>query len=76
MAGRRFRIVRQKDAMQCGVASLAMICQHHGGNYSTTFLDTLCHATTEGVSMLGIANAANSLGMQAAATRTEKVMVK
>jgi len=26
--------------------------------------------------MLGIANAANSLGMEAVATRTEKVMVK
>ncbi|MDE7155458.1 MAG: hypothetical protein K2N79_04145 [Muribaculaceae bacterium] len=30
----KFNIIRQKDAMQCGVACLAMICRHFGADYS------------------------------------------
>lgn len=50
--------------MQCGIACLAMICKHYGKAYSIYTLSPICHATTEGVSMLGISEAATSLGFQ------------
>lgn len=49
--------------MQCGVAALSMVCRHFGMRYSLRFLDSLCHATTEGVSMKGIADTARALGL-------------
>lgn len=60
-----FKVFRQKDAMQCGVACLAMICRYFGANYSIDFLSRHCHATTEGVSMKGIKDAAEFLGLEA-----------
>ena len=48
--------------MQCGIACLAMICKHYGREYSHESLSRHCHATTEGVSMLGINEAAAALG--------------
>ena len=59
------KVIRQKDAMQCGVACLAMICRHFGADYSLDFLSRYCHATTEGVSMKGIKDAAERLGLEA-----------
>lgn len=49
--------------MQCGIASLSMICQYYGKKYSINYLSELCHATTEGVSMLGISETATNLGL-------------
>jgi ATP-binding cassette subfamily B protein len=59
----RFHIIKQHDAMQCGIACLAMICHHYGKNYSLATLSGICHATNEGVSLLGISDAAEQLGM-------------
>lgn len=64
-----FGFVKQKDSMQCGVAALAMVCRHFGVVYSTDFLDEFCHATVEGVSMLGISQAARSLGLDNASVK-------
>ena len=50
--------------MQCGIGCLAMICRHFGKVYSIDTLSPICHATTEGVSMLSISEAATSLGFQ------------
>ena len=36
--------------MQCGVASLAMICKHYGKVYSTKYIEQYCHPTNEGSS--------------------------
>ena len=58
-----FPFVKQKDAMQCGIVSLSMICQYYGRKYSTSYLSEMCHATTEGVSMLGISETATQLGL-------------
>ena len=59
-----FPFYKQHDSMQCGIACLAMICRHYGKAYSIDTLSQICHATTEGVSMLGISEAAASLGFQ------------
>ena len=55
--------VKQHDAMQCGIACLQMICKFYGKDYYPETLSHYCFATTEGVSMLGISEAATSLGL-------------
>ncbi len=60
---RRITIVHQHDSMQCGIACLQMICKYFGREYSLDSLSKLCFATTEGVSLLGINEAANTLGL-------------
>ena len=59
---RHLKVVYQHDAMQCGIACLQMICGYYGRKYSTECLSHLCCATTEGVSLLGVNEAANVLG--------------
>lgn len=59
-----FPITFQHDSMQCGIACLQMICKHFGREYSLDFLSKLCFATNEGVSLLGIDDAANKLGLK------------
>ena len=57
-----FKVERQHDCMQCGIACLQMICNYYGKEYSLDSLSKICFATTEGVSMLGISETATSLG--------------
>lgn len=49
--------------MQCGIACLRMICEHYGRKYSSDDIARLCHATAQGVSLLGISRAAEQLGL-------------
>ncbi len=65
----RLKYVRQRDAMQCGVASLAMACSAMGVRYSLDTLERYCHPTKEGVSMKGIADAARELGLESRSYR-------
>ncbi len=62
--------IRQKDSMQCGVACLAMVCRILGAQYSLEFLTGFCHATTEGVSLKGMKDAASRLGLDSMACRS------
>lgn len=50
--------------MQCGVACLAMICRHYGASYTLEELEELCPPSREGVSMLGLSETAESLGLE------------
>ncbi|MCM1142520.1 MAG: peptidase domain-containing ABC transporter [Muribaculum sp.] len=65
---KKFKWVKQHDSMQCGVACLAMICRYYDRNYSLEYLDEFCHANVSGVSMLGISQAASSVGLETIAT--------
>lgn len=65
-----FPFVRQRDSMQCGIACLQMVCLHYGRRVSTARMEELCHATTEGVSLLGISDAARRLGFETVSVRT------
>lgn len=62
-----FKCVMQHDSMECGVACLAMICEYYGKTYSLSDLSRICHATTEGVSMKAINDAAQELGLRTVA---------
>lgn len=55
----------QHDQMDCGPACLKMIASYHGKNLAIGFLRDHAYLTREGVSMLGISQAANYIGLQA-----------
>lgn len=58
----RFHFVKQLDAMQCGVACLAMICKFYKKAYSIETLSKICGVSTEGVSLLAIKTTAEKIG--------------
>ena len=57
--------------MQCGMACLQMICKYYGRDLSSEYLADLCHVTKEGVSMLGISDAASRLGITPVCVRID-----
>lgn len=54
----------QLDAMDCGPTSLKIVAQYYGKHYSLQNLRERCHITREGVSLLGISDAAESIGFR------------
>ncbi|MBS1606450.1 MAG: peptidase domain-containing ABC transporter, partial [Bacteroidetes bacterium] len=56
--------IRQYDAMDCGPSCLAMIAGYYGKSYSLQYLRDSCHITKEGVSLLGITEAAHAIGLE------------
>ena len=54
----------QLDAMDCGPTSLRIVAQYYGRHYSLQNLRERCHITREGVSLLGISDAAESIGFR------------
>lgn len=59
----KFTCIKQKDSMQCGAACLQMIWKYDGMSFSQDSLSDYCYAATEGVSLLGISDAAEKLGL-------------
>jgi ATP-binding cassette subfamily B protein len=59
-----FPFVKQPDAMDCGPACLKMIAGFYKMNYSLESLRKKCYITREGVSFLGLSEAADSLGFR------------
>jgi len=55
---------RQLDAKDCGPACLRMIAGFHGKNFSIQYLRDRCYITRGGVSLLGISDAAESIGLK------------
>lgn len=60
----RFPYYIQHDAMDCGATCLRMIARYYGKTYSDKQLQQLCSVSREGVSLLGISDAANELGFR------------
>lgn len=58
----KFPTYHQLDAMDCGPTCLRMIAKHYGKNYSLETIRKHSYITREGVSMLGISDAAEYLG--------------
>lgn len=65
----RITIFHQLDAMDCGPASLKMIAAYYGKEYSIQTLRDYCHITREGVSMQGISEAAERIGLRTLGVR-------
>ncbi|MBI5688650.1 MAG: peptidase domain-containing ABC transporter [Verrucomicrobia bacterium] len=66
---RRFPWVEQIDAMDCGAASLAMVCRHFGRAVSLARIRALCHTASDGTSLKGLCAAATELGLAARALK-------
>jgi ATP-binding cassette subfamily B protein len=59
-----FPFTHQLDAMDCGPACLRMIAKHYGKHYRLEHLRDQCFLTREGVSLLGISEAAERIGFR------------
>ncbi len=59
-----FPFYKQLDAMDCGPTCLRMVARYYGKHFSLQTLREKSHLNKEGVSMLGIARAAEEIGMQ------------
>jgi ATP-binding cassette subfamily B protein len=64
-----FPFVRQPDAMDCGPACLKMISTYYKVNHSLESLRKKCFITREGVSFLGLSEAADSIGFRTIGVR-------
>ncbi len=59
-----FPFVKQPDAMDCGPACLKMIAGYYKVNHTLESLRKKCYITREGVSFLGLSEAADSIGFR------------
>lgn len=60
----RFPLYNQNEVMDCGPACLRMVSKYYGHHYSLQTLRQKCFITREGVSLLGISDAAESIGFR------------
>ena len=67
---RNFPFYQQLDAMDCGATCLRMIARHFGRFYSLEYLRDLTYMGKQGVSLLGISDAAEHIGLQSLAVKT------
>ena len=66
-----FPFYPQFDMMDCGPACLRMIAKYHGKHFTLQTLRKKCYITHEGVSMLGISEAAESIGFRTLGIRVD-----
>lgn len=64
MAKKQLKFTPQHDQMDCGSACLAMVTSCYGKNYPLQFFRDKTFVTREGVSVLGITEAANQIGLE------------
>ena len=60
----RMKIIRQRNAMDCGPSCLAMIAEHYGRTVQQELLHHYCSLGKNGVSLLGISKAAENIGFK------------
>jgi ATP-binding cassette subfamily B protein len=59
-----FPYYKQPDQMDCGPTCLRMVAKHFGRNFKLQTLRQLCEINREGVSLLGISDAAEKIGFR------------
>ena len=59
-----FKLYPQHDQMDCGPACLAMVASHYGKDFGLQYLRDRSFITREGVSLLGISEAADKIGFK------------
>ena len=65
----KFPFTHQHDTMDCGPACVQMVARHYGRHYTLETLRQKCHISREGVSLLGISEAAESIGFKTVGAR-------
>jgi ATP-binding cassette subfamily B protein len=63
--------IRQLDAMDCGPACLAYISKIYGKKYSLQYLREICYISKRGVTLLGILEAAKTIGFEVFSTKID-----
>lgn len=63
------KVYKQHDLMDCGPACLRMIAKYYGKNISLTAIREKSYLTKEGVSLIGISNAAENFGLKSLGTK-------
>lgn len=66
-----FPFYHQHDAMDCGPACLQMIAKYYGKIHSLQTLREYCYANRNGVTLLGISDAAERIGFRAMGIKTD-----
>lgn len=64
-----FPFYKQHDGMDCGPACLRMVARYYGLSISLQELRERCYIDREGVSLMGIAEAADSIGLRTLAVK-------
>jgi len=67
---------KQRDSMDCGPTCLRMISSYFGRSYSMQLIRQKCDTSKEGVSLLGLSEAAESLGFHTSCVRIEYDQLK
>jgi ATP-binding cassette subfamily B protein len=67
----KFPLTIQPGARDCGPACLKMVADHYGQHYALDFLREKCHISKVGVSMLGISDAAETIGFHTIGARMD-----
>lgn len=60
----KFPFYKQFDRTDCGPACLRMLAKYYGKVYSPEYLRELCKITSEGVSVMGMTDAAEKIGFK------------
>ena len=76
MRKKEFPLYIQHDAMDCGPTSLRMVAAYYGKQYSAQYLRENCFISRLGVSMLGISEAAEKIGMHTIGLRISTSQLK
>lgn len=71
-----FKFYPQYDQMDCGPACLAMITSYYGMDYGLQYLRDNSFITRDGVSLLGISEASEKIGLQTFAVKIPKEKMK
>lgn len=65
----QFPQYKQLDSMDCGPSCLKIVSQFYGKSYTLNNLREKCHISHSGVSLLGISDAAESIGFRTAGVK-------
>lgn len=65
------KLKKQYDSMQCGMVCLQMVSEHYGQTHSVKKISVLCPPTKEGTSLLGLNDAAVTLGFYTVCVETK-----
>lgn len=72
----KFPFTHQLGARDCGPACLKMVAEYYGQQYALGFLRDKCHITKIGVSLLGISEAAESIGLHSIGAKMDLRQLK
>ncbi len=72
----KFPFSHQLGARDCGTACLKMVAEYYGQQYALDFLREKCNITRVGVSLLGISEAAEAIGLHSTGVKMDMEQLK